>query len=90
MQNVSVIHRPFITIALTADQWALYREQEGRDVAASLLSAGAEQAINSSANRHEAERRIAKLLEAHAAFGAADTEGYSVMYDLLDLAFPGY
>lgn len=90
MQNVSIYHRPFITIALTAEQWALYRDKEGRDKAASALSAGAEQAINSSANRHEAEMKIAKLLEAHADFGAADTEGYSVMYDLLDIAFPGH
>lgn len=90
MENVSVYHRPFITIKLTASQWALYSEMEGRDLVASALNAGAEKAINSSANRSEAEMKIAPILEFYAKFGAADTEGYRAMYDLLDVAFPGY
>lgn len=87
MQNVHIRYQPHATITLTADQWALYGI-EGRDTAAKELSYLAELAINTSANRSEVETKLSKALELYSEFGANDTEGRVVMYELIDAAFP--
>ena len=87
MRNVHIHHQPLATITLTADDWALYGN-EGRDNAAKELSRLAEQAINTSANRSEVETKLSRALELYSEFGANDTEGRGVMYELFDAAFP--
>ncbi len=85
MRNVTVT-RAF-KVALTADQWALY-DIEGRDAAAHTLNQWAEDALNTCTTEGEAAQVIALAQDRYSSFGAADSEGYAVMYELLNVAFP--
>lgn len=85
MRNVTVT-RTF-KVALTADQWALY-DIEGRDAAAHALNQWAEDALNTCTTEGEAAQVIALAQDRYRSFGAADSEGYAVMYELLNVAFP--
>ena len=85
MNNVTVTRT--VRVNLTAGQWALY-DIPGRDSAAAKLNRASEAALNSCGTRGEAEALIALALDEQSYFGASDTEGYDVMYDLLDVAFP--
>jgi len=85
MENVTVT-RTF-KVALTADQWALYNI-EGRDAAARALNKFAEDALNSCTTEGEAAQVIALAQYRYRSYGAADSEGYAVMYALLAVAFP--
>jgi len=85
MLNVTV-KRSF-KVALTAAQWALY-SIEGREEAAQELNKLAEEALNNSATEGEAAQAIALAQDRYSSFGAADSEGYAVMYKLLAVAFP--
>lgn len=85
MKNVIVTRT--VRLALTADQWALY-DLPGRDDAAADLNKMAEAALNSATTPGDAAQLIAFAQDKYSSFGAADTEGYTVMNDLIDVAFP--
>lgn len=85
MRNVTVT-RTF-KVALTADQWALY-DIEGRDEAAHELNKLAEEALNTCDAECDMAQLISLAQVKYRRFGAADSEGYAVMYELLNVAFP--
>jgi hypothetical protein len=72
---------------MTPQDWAMYHI-DGADKAADELNDLAAKAINTSANRSEAETKLFKLLDQYSSFGVADTEGVVVANELIDLAFP--
>ena len=89
MRNVHV--RRIITLSLTADDWALYSYDndgalmtEQRDAAAREINRVAEAALNS-LTITGAKAAIEEVLRKHEAIGADDTEGRTVMYELLTL-----
>jgi len=89
MRNVIVTRK--VELALTADDWALYGDNEGhltdrRREAAKKINKVAEHAL-SNYNRTEAYWEIRDVLDKHRSLGAADTEGYAVMHDLLDTVY---
>jgi hypothetical protein len=91
MRNVYVTRQ--FRLCLTADDWSLYGDNQGRltderNAAALALNRDAEAALNSCASRSEAGRLIEAALQKYSSLGASDTEGYDVMYQLLDAAFP--
>jgi hypothetical protein len=85
MKNVTVT-RTF-KVELTANQWALY-DMIGRDAAARALNRMAEEALNTCTTTGEAAQVIAAAQDKYSNFGAADSEGYDVMDELLAVAFP--
>jgi hypothetical protein len=85
MKNVTVT-RTF-KVELTANQWALY-DMIGRDAAARALNRMAEEALNTCTTKGEAAQVIAAAQDKYSNFGAADSEGYDVMDELLAVAFP--
>ena len=89
MRNVIVTRK--VKLALTADDWALYGDNEGRlteqrRVAAKQINKVAEHALNNY-DRTNACRAIEEVLNKYDSLGAADTEGYAVMYDLLNAVY---
>lgn len=89
MKNVHV--KRVFTLSLTADDWALYRFDndgvamtEKREAVARDINRVAEEALNSGDLTLAGTRAaIEAVLSKYSNFGAEDTEGYSVMYDLL-------
>lgn len=87
MKNVHV--KRVFTLSLTADDWALYGDNDGRltaqrNAAALELNRAAQEALNSGdLTLAGVQAAIEEALEKHSGLGAADTEGYSVMHDLL-------
>jgi len=89
MRNVIVTRK--VELALTADDWALYGDNEGhltdrRREAAKQINKVAELALNN-CNRAGARQAILEVLDKYSDLGAADTEGHAVMYDLLDTVY---
>ena len=89
MRNVIVTRK--VELALTADDWALYGDDEGhltdrRREAAKQINKVAEHAL-SNYNRTEAYWEITEVLNKYSKLGASDTEGHAVMYDLLDTVY---
>lgn len=87
MNNVTITHTPTISLALTADQWALYHIS-GRDQCAHRLNRDVAQAINEALGAAEAREAVGGVLDSECEFGADDTEGRYVMEKLLSLAYP--
>lgn len=89
MRNVIVTRK--VELALTADDWALYGDNEGhlteqRRDAAKKINKVAEHALNNY-SRDEAYWEIRDVLDKHRKLGASDTESHAVMYDLLDTVY---
>ena len=89
MRNVIVTRK--VELALTADDWSLYGDNEGRLTdrrieAAKQINKVAEHALNNY-DRTNACRAIEEVLNKYSSLGAADTEGYAVMYDLLNAVY---
>jgi hypothetical protein len=87
MNNVFVTFTPSVYLTLTADQWALYHIP-GRDEAAQGLNRDVAQAINNALGPHDAHQGCERALDRYREYGAADTEGYNVMYSVMQLAYP--
>jgi hypothetical protein len=85
--NVTITHKVQASINLTADEWCLYMEA-GRDDVARILNKDVEKAINAASNREEAARWVIAALKMHSLYGAADSEGYFVAEQILDMAYP--
>ena len=90
MRNVSVTRK--VELALTADDWQLYGDNEGhltdrRIEAAKQINKVAEHALSNNHTRTEAYWKIHEVLDKYSSLGAADTEGYAVMHDLLDTVY---
>lgn len=73
-----------VTVHATADDWQLY-DKPGRMEAARALNRRFEELVNSGATRSEV--RDGMPLNDFAAYGAADTEGFNFVEDLLDKTF---
>jgi hypothetical protein len=86
MQGITITRK--VSLSLTADQWQLYR-LDGREAAARSLNIEVESAINSSADRWQADPLIRDALRRWSDFGAADTEGEDVADDILRAFFHG-
>lgn len=89
MRNVIVKRK--VELSLTADDWSLYGDNDGhltdrRNEAAREINKVAEHAL-SNYTRTEAYWVIREVLEKYSSLGAADTEGYAVMHDLLDTVY---
>ena len=89
MRNVIVTRK--VELALTADDWSLYGDNDGhltdrRIEAAREINKVAEQALNNH-SRTEAYWKIRDVLDKYSKLGAADTEGYAVMHKLLDTVY---
>ena len=84
MRGVSV--KRTVDLAVSKDQWQLYSVR-GVDKAVLGLNAGVAEAINSSASRSEAGPKAIKVLEQYSKYGAADTEGYYALNDILDAVY---
>ena len=90
MKNVHV--RRVLTLSLTADDWALYSYDndgvlmtEKRDDAAREINRVAEEAINN-LTLTGAKAAIESVLNKYYDLGADDTEGRTVMYELLAIS----
>lgn len=89
MRNVIVTRK--VELALTADDWSLYGDNEGhltekRRAAAKDINKVAEHAL-SNCSRTEAYWKIHEVLDKYSSLGASDTEGHAVMHDLLDAVY---
>jgi hypothetical protein len=84
--NVTITHKVQASINLTADEWCLYMEA-GRDDVARILNKDVEWAINTASDRRDAERGVHAVLGTHSLYGAADSEGYFVAEQILDMAY---
>jgi len=89
MRNVIVTRK--VELALTADDWDLYGDNDGhltdrRIEAAREINKVAEQAL-SNYTRTEAYWKISEVLDRYSSLGAADSEGHAVMHDLLDTVY---
>lgn len=76
---------PKVKLTYTADQWELY-DKPGRGNVAIKLNHGMEARIHLAPTRREF--KLGDLLDKHAAFGAADSEGYRMVEYILDKAYP--
>ena len=89
MRNVIVTRK--VELALTADDWDLYGDNDGhltdrRIEAAREINKVAEHALSNYC-RTEAYWEIVEVLDKYSKLGAADSEGYAVMHDLLDTVY---
>lgn len=89
MRNVIVTRK--VELALTADDWQLYGDNDGhltdrRIEAAKQINKVAEHALSNYC-RTEAYWEIVEVLNKYSKLGAADSEGYAVMHDLLDTVY---
>jgi len=90
MRNVMVTRK--FKLKLTADDWQLYGHDgdraEERNAAAAAMNQAIEEILNTAESESDAAHGISMVLHRHRNVGAADSEGFHVMYDLLDLAYP--
>jgi hypothetical protein len=70
----------------TADGWGLYTTA-GREAAAKSLNRTFRIAVNSGKHERDVYADMVKAMRAKSAFGAADTEGYHCLGQLMRAAF---
>lgn len=87
--KIDFLRGPAVSISASADDWELYnaetleREQD-RDFVTESLNRGLEEIIARSPTRKEINiRDIDHLLVGYSAWGAADTEGYTMVNQIL-------
>lgn len=82
MRNVTVERK--VAVALTADQWQLYK---GGEVIVEDLNSEVAEAINKSKTREEAYSKASKVLWEYRDWGTADTEGHYALSDILNAVY---
>jgi len=88
MRNLTVNKTTKIKIKceMSADQWELY-SIPGRNQVAKRLNSGMNRAVNTSKDWNEAYEKGEKMLFKFSDHGAADSEGISMLVNILNEAF---
>ena len=88
MRNLTVV--PKVTECnLTADQWELYTAIFNCNKAARALNSAFKRLVNSGMDRVKVYHEMAKVMDKYSAYGAADSEPYYVLEDLLKAVYGG-
>jgi hypothetical protein len=96
--SVKFLAGPKVKLSYSADAWQIYSERDSeeplyvkgvsRDEVAAALNAGLEELIAAAASRGEFNWRAAeKLLGKYSEYGAADSEGYHMVENVLDRVY---
>lgn len=87
MKNLSKTVTVKVKIKFTANQWQLFSDMEGVDVAVDDLNSTLETSVNEGKTRQEIIDIMDVIMSKHADVGAADTEPDQLLADALDEIF---
>jgi len=91
--KVFILKGPSVTISASPDEWQLFdaktlEEEQTRDFVADTLNKSMARIISRAPTRKEIDiRDIDLLLRGYSAWGAADTEGYAMVENILDKVY---
>jgi hypothetical protein len=92
--KVTLLKGPSVRLQVDADEWHLYNgetleQDQERDMAAEDLNRGMEGLIAACPTRLEFNwKELDQLLKSKQAWGASDSEGYRVAWNILDRVYP--
>lgn len=86
--GISVETRRVVRVTFDADEWELY-DEPGREDAARAINQAFEVAVNGGSSQEDVAKATIKMMNKYASFGAADTEGYSMLNRLLKKVYGG-
>jgi len=97
--SFKLIEGPKVKLSYSADNWQIFNEHAddpalyvkgiSRDEVAAALNEGVAELLAAAPSRKDFDWRAAeKLLDKYSEYGAADSEGYSMLEHIVEMAYP--
>lgn len=84
---MALVIKKTVSLSHTAEDWDLFTEEPGVDIAASALNRAFEDAVNTGKDRDTTRRLMGNVMGNYSQYGARDTEPERVLSRLLDKVF---